>query len=578
MASVAFLFGFEARSIQDWITMPGRLRHVTNGSEILERLCREDIARALKACGFEGSTTHDAGAAHLFRIGDSVVFDGVRPITLAAGRIELAIAGEHREKGERLLRLWPLMVGERAPLLRFAVAGMAYDPGGFGAALAKLRQELREAAARPVFDPYPAGPLLLRAQRTGLPAVSAAFENPGEDPDEEPEAQDVSMVRRCAEEHLSRTKGYRLLDRKLDPDGSVLHAVDEAEELTKGRPNRYVAMLHADGTGIGAALMRVNDRLAGAALDDDTRIEAQRRLSQLIDETGQAAARDALAAVAGGGTAKLRLRPIVLGGDDLTMLMPAVLGWPFACDFARAFERRSAEGIARFHDWLRSRGMVLDGALPDRFTCGVGIAFVQALYPYSVAAKLADDLCRSAKRGVAGKGVSAVAFHRVTASAAEGWDEIEKRELTAGHGAAARRLTMVPYVPLADGATVTAGMRSTGQLDRLVDALRQLPRGAVADLASLIHEPEAGKAEARFQRVVEMAKRRQDGGATALKTALEALGCKDSPWSRVEGGPPIATPLGDAAALLALAREVPHDGSPATAPASGAAAGGEAAR
>lgn len=577
MAGVAFLFGFEAKSIQDWITMSGRLRHVTNGSEILERLCREGVAQALKACGFEGSETHDAGAARLFGIGDGEVFDGVRPITLAAGRIELAIAGEHREKGERLLRLWPLMVGERAPLLRFAVAGAEIGSEGFGAALEKLRQELREAAARPVFDSHPAGPLLLRAQRTGLPAVAATFESPGKDPDEEPEAQDVSMVRRRAEQRRFDAEKNRLLDRKLDPDGSVLHAVDEAEELTKGRPNRYVAMLHADGTGIGATLMEVNARLDRAAPDDDTRIEARRRLSLVIDETGQAAARDALA-VAGGGAAKLRLRPIVLGGDDLTMLMPAALGWSFACAFARAFERRSAEGIARFRDWLRSRGMDLGDALPDRFTCGVGIAFVQALYPYRFAAELAHGLCSFAKRGVVGKGVSAVAFHRVTASAAEGWDEILGRELTAGHGAAARRLTMAPYVPLPDGATVPEGLRSTGQLGALVDALRQLPRKAVADLASLIHEPEAGKAETRFQRVVEMAERRQDGGSKALKDALEALGCEDGPWLRAEGGRPCATPLADAAALLALEREIPHDGSPETAPASGSAAGGEAAR
>jgi hypothetical protein len=541
---VGLLIGFEAKGIQSWIFESGRLRDMTTGSEVLERLVGEDLLHALEACGFK-VPRNDGGT-----VDRAAGTPGLRPITMAAGRLELAVDEAMTAAGLRFRRLWPLIVRERAPGLRFVIHHVEAQGGAsLSSELTGLRDELRAKANMPWVEPIPSGPLALRAQRTGGVAVST---NDRDDP-EGPEAVDASL--------RQRNRTYRKLARRLPIEEKIkkgsraradrLSFANEMTELTGGRPNRSIAVIHADGTGIGKLLMKFNrglERIEG--LPDGERLAFQSRLSQTLDWITQDAARATLDALLENHQepGKLALRAVVLGGDDLTMLLPAGIAMDFARRFMAEFDRKSEVELAAFRDSPSSHAAKLDP--PARFTVGVGIAFVQAHYPARVAYQLSEALCKHAKRPSRGReAVSALAFHRVTASAIEEYDDILTRELTA-RGNPPLRLTMGPY-SLRNGEN---GLYGIDRLTTLVDALHGLPSGPQRELISLCHEDRI-KAKDRFRRLCEIGDKNYPDRMRTFLDALAAFGCDDGTFWRT-GEDMAVTALNDAAALLALRREV----------------------
>ena len=83
-------------------------------------------------------------------------------------------------------------------------------------------------------------------------------------------------------------------------------------------------------------------------------------------------------------------RPLVLGGDDLSLLIRADLALPFAVAFMQKFEELSA---------LKLRDMAM-GRNWGKLTSACGIAFVKSTFPFTEAHRLAEHLCREAKRAI----------------------------------------------------------------------------------------------------------------------------------------------------------------------------------
>lgn len=73
---------------------------------------------------------------------------------------------------------------------------------------------------------------------------------------------------------------------------------------------------------------------------------------------------------------KLPIRPIILGGDDITFVCPGRVGLQYA---------------AHLMDFLSEDAS-------DRFTCCAGVAIVPAKYPFFRAYQLAEQLCDEAKK------------------------------------------------------------------------------------------------------------------------------------------------------------------------------------
>lgn len=226
-------------------------------------------------------------------------------------------------------------------------------------------------------------------------------------------------------------------DRAIDRMAGLGESVARTAKEFDDREDSWVAVLHADGNGLGAVFSDFAKALELADLpsDDRTWIDQFRRLSLAVEDITIAAfvaATDADPVV-----------PIVLGGDDLTALLPGPAGWGFARRYLHEFEElaRASEPIA--------------GLLPGGLTASAGLSFVKRHFPFSSAYRLAEELIASAK---ALKPDPAIDFHVLYDSSLRSLDDIRSPSAAndAWHSAG-------PYL----------SNSTAGALERLVDGLRK---------------------------------------------------------------------------------------------------------
>lgn len=211
--------------------------------------------------------------------------------------------------------------------------------------------------------------------------------------------------------------------------------------------SRFIAVVHADGNGMG-------NRLKTWTEHDDNRemIRRMREFSEAVNRVGMKAmqaVRDYLAQGIHLANDKKRsyeisdrfdpgqfirlidnnlpIRPLVFGGDDITFVCDGRLGLALAAKFLQAFSNDN---------------------LPDgekTYACA-GVAIVHSHYPFARAYALAEELCQDAKRQArrwdpedkknkhkgTGSRLSLLNWHITTSGLTLDWDEIKKREFEGG--------------------------------------------------------------------------------------------------------------------------------------------------
>ena len=483
-----YLYGFEAKEIQTYVFRSAKLRDMAGGSELVNRLCEDFLDDALNV--FSGTTTHvvlsrGAGGARV-QFADSD----------AAGRFRAA---------------WPLLVEQFAPGVR-VVQAVVPIADSVSKAVDDCREALRAARNSPVAILPEIGPLIDRSPLTGAAGVRWWTTDDGR------ELLDRDIARRRSSA-VARTT----LLRKLEGSPSVdvqRWPTDFDQIATSGGENAYLAVVHADGNDLGAI---IGAMLRGAADSGDSAVDLFSRFSRAVETANARAAQEAFRAVLcadverrvqpGMSNAQYAGRPIVLGGDDLTIVLRADLALGFLEVFLEAFERESAAQLQR-------EGLHGKPGVPACLTACGGIAFVKKAYPFHRAYGLCESLCafskREAKAVRTAEGIvpSCFTFHRVTASLSEDFEEIKERELTGVDGI---RLHAGPYAVGAHG----GAMR---RLQHLINAAAligegMLPGGSVRKLVSELYRSQSS-ARAGFARMLQV---NLDAGV-AFRRALEALG------------------------------------------------------
>lgn len=399
MAVHAYLF--EAKSIQPYLLESGRLRDLIGASEIVDwmtgGLLDEALAQLELTEGHQIQFSRRAGGSFYAFSADGEVLD-------------------------RLAGLWSLLVQQAAPGLAFNVGRGRGDTAleAFDGARNALHADTsRMQAALPA-----AAPIAQRSRRTGYAAAERDKDGP----------MDAATVRKKRFADLSRAG---LTDR-FSPPQIPLSWRDWPRDLTPGAEDafpflgeeRTVALVHADGNGLGQLLENAR---AAASRSPERFIEIFRRLSEGIEQATQNAARAATRDVllpereARGRPGPLAARPIVLGGDDLTVLVRADLALPFMRAFLTVFEAESESAMKK----LEALGIA---DLPARLTAGAGVVYMHANQPFHLAAHLAESLMAEAKR--CAKTVnpdappSTFVFHRVTTAMIDDYDAIVGRDKT----------------------------------------------------------------------------------------------------------------------------------------------------
>jgi glutathione S-transferase len=162
------------------------------------------------------------------------------------------------------------------------------------------------------------------------------------------------------------------------------------DELDDDEPGRWSAIVHADGNGLGQLFLAFDEHLeragwlVGDVIDD---ADAYATLSRRIEHCTRTAWARAAKDVANDGI--VDLVPVLLGGDDITV----VAGGSVALPFAQAYLHRFAEAVDADED-LRSLDV---GGL----TASAAVVWTKPGYPYSSAYQLAEQRLKAAKQAAA---------------------------------------------------------------------------------------------------------------------------------------------------------------------------------
>ena len=212
--------------------------------------------------------------------------------------------------------------------------------------------------------------------------------------------------------------------------------MSDTEELSERTGRVSLAYVHVDASGLGAVYGALRDSKASKS---EVKIFSD-GLDRLTQESVRFAVGKCVTLFQGSsGEKPLPIRPILVGGDDVTIILPATLGYAFSVAFMSVFKSQSQGLMAD----TKQRTCIK--SLPDCINAGCGIAFAGPHYPARNALELADSLCSFSKISV-GRTTSALAFHRIKGAAnASDYQSILKDELTVSEGGA-RFSTNGPYL------------------------------------------------------------------------------------------------------------------------------------
>lgn len=199
------------------------------------------------------------------------------------------------------------------------------------------------------------------------------------------------------------SKAHDLLDKTINTRADYTFALDLDDLGRSEEATSYIAVVHADGNGLGLLIQGLKERFPAGK--NREYIDYMRNFSEGVKEVAQKAQEDMIKQLVNSidegkhhiegigrkteaielkqhtdGKFILPIRPLVSGGDDVTFVCDGRIGLDLAVTFLEAFEKYTEE--------------ILEMPL----TACAGVAIVKTHYPFARAYDLADGLAGSAKQ------------------------------------------------------------------------------------------------------------------------------------------------------------------------------------
>jgi len=365
-----YLYGAAVQGIQSFIFQTNELKDIIGASELVQKIC----TNLFDELGFKGN--HEM-------------------IVQAAGNIKCIFDNE--EDCKRAVLEFPKKVMNEAPGITISQAVVKYD-GEFKDAVDKLEKKLRAQRNRP-FPSLTIGLMAIeRSRKTGLPAVKV---------------KDNDLIDAGVEKKRDAYEWKQLCEKSFGENVPSSKYAFNIEDLTDH--NDWIAVIHADGNGLGKIVQEIGSdpealHIFSQSLDDATRDAARETYRELEPKFAD--------------NKRIPLRPVVLSGDDMTIICRADLAMKYAETFISKFEKKT-------------------GQMGHPLTACAGIAFIKSSYPFYYGYNLAEALCEQAKKDSKskdmteandGKVLSSIMFHKVQSSFVEDYQDIVAKELTPAEG------------------------------------------------------------------------------------------------------------------------------------------------
>lgn len=422
-----FAYLFEAKSIQSYLFQSGKLKDVISASERLDRLIDSHPSSVLANVIAQCQLNTDLLTPHSTQLDQQISFVRCKGGAFYAW-------SQNKAPLVQLRGTWTLTVQQLFPSLTFCDA-LCED--------ASLQQALQQghtalAAARNL--PRPHYPLStapsVASPRTGLAAVplSTAAQREIAPLANESERQidlDTELHRQCY-----RFLGLRdsLLLKKFSTNTDLPvdlqfpldtnNFYNAQTEQTEDADLRDLALIHIDGNGLGKQLRALRKALENQP--DDVFSTAFRQFSDALAKATELAAAEAtqwlyqtqLRLLKNTPVTYLAMRPLVLGGDDITLLCRADLALGYATRFCRAFQTYSEEQLKGLH----TRYLKGSADLLPYLTASGGILYHKANHPFMLCHHLVEGLCSEAKTVTKATPTAlpaALSFYRISKALAE---------------------------------------------------------------------------------------------------------------------------------------------------------------
>lgn len=394
-----YLYGAAVQGIQGFIFQTNKLREIVGASELVEEICTDMFVDLFPKVG--------------------VKYEDENCILHAAGNIKYIFDNE--DECNKIVRVFPKMVAEFAPGITAsqAVVKMEREFSEFKDAVGELEKRLRVQRNKLMRSATLGLMGIQRSRQTGLPVI------PKPNDEGKNDLIDAGTWAKLYEidkkENKVRKKTTLSLCKKAfcktDEEKRQLkhdRVAYDIEKITQN--NDWIAIIHADGNGLGQIVQAIG-----------TDADKFKEFSENLDKATQ------MAAVKAYDSLKERIkenqfipiRPIVLGGDDLTVICRADLALDYVTEFIKQFEEKT-KFVAEHKDRLGF----------NHLTACAGIAYIKSSFPFYYGYALAEVLCSRAKKD-AKKDLkedelpkSCLMFHKVQDSFTEDWDAIIRRELS----------------------------------------------------------------------------------------------------------------------------------------------------
>jgi hypothetical protein len=541
-----WVYLFEVKSVQSLIFESGKLREIIGASELVARLT--DTSDANKDDSLLGC------------ILQQIKENGLSFSRRAGGAVYASIENNEPHM-RRFAALWELCVQQTLPgleLVRALAGGADYQT-----AMSAARKALQAARNQPQVHLPLAGPFVKRNPRTGRAAVRAIqYQERGAK--EEVLLDELSNQKRKMEDGSALKRRFYAADEAPNAEGQVTDykfPIDfEKSPRSKGPyfpflgENKTVAIVHADGTGLGQLLISLQ-----SITDTDKAQKAYRAVSEILSKAGIDAARAATEVLIKDALDRkddvLAARPVILGGEDFSAIVRADLAIPYAEAFLRSFESASEKALTE----AKETNGAFDGVPISltKFTACAGILYVKAHQPFVRAHALAESLVGRLKTKLKNASLdgscSALGFYRdITGSYTDASHAFEQGTIARDE----KLRTML------DGYLVTGtsdAFPTLENLNKLVEFARTQPRGPMRQLLGLA-ESDAAQAAIRLKRIKEVS-----GANWSKWTALFQSFSGTKPhqdleiFSQREGGTEYSCPLLDLATLLSVGHKPPSE-------------------
>ncbi|MCQ2974328.1 MAG: hypothetical protein MJ211_05900 [Bacteroidales bacterium] len=381
-----FLYGAAVQGIQDFIFQTNELKDIVGASELVEEICTEYFKEFEVANG--------------------------NAIVKAAGNIKYIFL--RKEDCEKAVLNFPKKVMVKAPGITVSQAVVEVEDDTakdwFKKAVDDLEQKLKVQRNRPSQNLTLGFLGTKRSPKTGRPVWGDGKEKNGKG---ELLDEAVTKMREAfddAKDRLVRSS-FGLSSEELK--GKITDKIDKFAKF-----NDWIAVIHADGNGLGNIIRTIGD-------DDATLSKFSEGLNDATERSAQKAFDSIKCRFTDYGKIDIiPIRPIVVGGDDFTVICRADFALDYVTEYLKQFENNTETFIKELkkdNEKLRNSGI-------DKLTACAGIAYIKSSFPFHYGYHLAEKLCDYAK-SVSRKN-SCLMFHKVQDSFVEDFKSIINRELT----------------------------------------------------------------------------------------------------------------------------------------------------